>query len=100
MHRQIFLKRVADEVHLVRGHGGIQGERQFMLAPVLALGGWAYAVLVGRKALDRRVVDGGLDAVFFHELDERGPVNAVGEENRHDMVGGGSGVVRKGTEGI
>jgi hypothetical protein len=45
-------------------------------------------------------VDGGLDAVFFHELDERGPVNAVGEENRHDMVGGGSGVVRKGTEGI
>lgn len=77
----------------MRGHSGIQGERQFMLAHVLALGGWAYAVLVGRKALDRRVVDGGLDAVSFHELDECGPVNAVGEQNRHDVVGGGSAVV-------
>ncbi len=64
-----------------------------MVADVLALGRGADFVFVGGKALDGRVVDGGLDAIVFHEVDELGAVDVFGKEDRHDVVGGCSAIV-------
>ena len=58
-----------------------------MVADVLAFGGGADLRFVGGKALDGGVVDGGLDAIVFHEVDEFGAVDVLGKEDGHDVVG-------------
>ena len=64
-----------------------------MVADVLAFGGGADFVFVGGKALDGRVVDGGLDTIVFHEVDELGAVDVLCKQDGHDVVGGRSAIV-------
>jgi len=84
---QILLERVAHEVDFGIGHGGIERQGEFVVADVLAFGGGADLRFVGGKALDGGIVDGGLDAIFFHEVDEFGAVDVLGKEDGHDVVG-------------
>ena len=77
--RQILFERIADEVDFGVGHGGVKRQGEFVVADVLALGRGADLVFVGGKALDGRIVDRGLDAIVFHEVDERGTVDILGK---------------------
>ena len=90
---QILLERVAHEVDFGIGHGGIERQGEFVVADVLAFGGGADLRFVGGKALDGGIVDGGLDAIFFHEVDEFGAVDVLGKEDGHDVVGRCSAIV-------
>jgi len=58
-----------------------------VVADVLALGSWADLRFVSGKALDSGIVDGGLNAIVFHEVDEFGAVDVLGKEDGHDVVG-------------
>ena len=64
-----------------------------MVADVLALWCGADLSFVGGKALDGRIVDRGLDAIVFHEVDEFGAVDILGKEDGHDVVGRCSAIV-------
>ena len=64
-----------------------------MVADVLALWRGVDFVFVGGKTLDGRVVDGGLDTIVFHEVDELRTVDVFGKQDGHDVVGGRSAIV-------
>lgn len=64
-----------------------------MVADVLAFGGGADLRFVGGKALDGGIVNGGLNTVLFHEVDEFGAVDILGKEDGHDVVGRCSAIV-------
>ena len=57
-----------------------------MGADVLALGRRADPVLVRGEALYRRIVDGSLDSILLHPLDERGPIDFLGMERRTGII--------------
>lgn len=90
---QILLKRITDEIHFLDGHGGIQRKGEFVVADVLALRRGADLRFVSGKALDGGIVDRGLDAIFFHEVDELDAVDMLAKEDGHDMVSGRSAIV-------
>ena len=84
---QILLERITHEVDFGIGHGGIERQGEFVVADVLAFGGGADLRFVGGKALDGGIVDGGLNTILFHEVDELRTVDVLGKEDGHDVVG-------------
>ena len=81
---QILLERVAHEVDFGIGHGGIERQGEFVVADVLAFGGGADLRFVSGKALDGGIVDGGLDTILFHEVDEFGAVDVYAAPQNQD----------------